>query len=106
MHANIVLAQDVLDYAPLFVEIADAYFERELYAEARPIYELLGQDPGVCLERFFVSAHLMDGFHGSDQQSLHSSSDGCLPSDARGITRSRRSVRAWYVYAPSKVVLF
>jgi hypothetical protein len=36
-----------LDYAPLFAEIADAYFEREMYAEARPIYELLGADAAV-----------------------------------------------------------
>lgn len=36
-----------MDYAPLFVEIADAYFERELYAEARPIYETLGSDANV-----------------------------------------------------------
>ncbi|KAF9459393.1 hypothetical protein BDZ94DRAFT_1199583 [Collybia nuda] len=44
LHANAVLSQDVLDYAPLFGEIADAYFEKELYAEAHPIYELLGAD--------------------------------------------------------------
>ncbi|KAG5653250.1 hypothetical protein H0H81_001507 [Sphagnurus paluster] len=44
LHANAVLSQDVLDYAPLFAEIADAYFDKELYAEARPIYELLGAD--------------------------------------------------------------
>ncbi|KAJ7511160.1 hypothetical protein B0H11DRAFT_1700558 [Mycena galericulata] len=42
IHANIVLSQDILDYAPLFTEIADAYFERELFAEARGVYELLG----------------------------------------------------------------
>ncbi|KAJ7448791.1 TPR-like protein [Mycena latifolia] len=42
VHAEIILSQDILDYAPLFTEIADAYFERELYAEARQIYELLG----------------------------------------------------------------
>ena len=47
LHANIILSQDVLDYAPLFVEIADAYFERELFSEARPIYEVLGTDAGV-----------------------------------------------------------
>ena len=47
-HASIVLNQDVVDYAPLFVEIADAYFDREMYAQARPIYEMLGQDAGVC----------------------------------------------------------
>jgi general transcription factor 3C polypeptide 3 (transcription factor C subunit 4) len=46
-HASIVLSQDVVDYAPLFVEIADAYFDREMYAQARPIYEMLGQDAGV-----------------------------------------------------------
>jgi hypothetical protein len=42
MHANIVLAQDVLDYAALFGEIADAYYELEMYADAGPIYETLG----------------------------------------------------------------
>lgn len=49
MHANVVLSQDPLDYAPLFSEIADAYFEREMYAEAVQIYETLGADPGVSL---------------------------------------------------------
>lgn len=49
MHANIVLSQDLLDYSPLFVEIADAYFEREMYAEASPLYELLGEDAIVCI---------------------------------------------------------
>ncbi|KAF7316423.1 hypothetical protein MIND_00161200 [Mycena indigotica] len=43
-HAASILAEDILDYAPLFVEIADAYFERELYGEARPIYEMLGAE--------------------------------------------------------------
>ncbi|KAF8631751.1 hypothetical protein AX15_002207 [Amanita polypyramis BW_CC] len=44
LHANVVLSQDVFDYAPLFGEIADAYFERKMYAEAKLIYELLGAD--------------------------------------------------------------
>ncbi|KAL0945283.1 hypothetical protein HGRIS_000791 [Hohenbuehelia grisea] len=43
-HANIVLSEDVYDYAPLFSEIADAYFDRNMFAEARSIYELLGSD--------------------------------------------------------------
>ncbi|OJA08708.1 hypothetical protein AZE42_08889 [Rhizopogon vesiculosus] len=47
MHASIVLAQDVLDYAALFGEIADSYFEREMYADARPIYEVLGGHPAT-----------------------------------------------------------
>ncbi|EDR07780.1 uncharacterized protein LACBIDRAFT_297936 [Laccaria bicolor S238N-H82] len=47
LHANAVLAQDILDYAVLFAEIADAYFEREMCAEAKPIYELLGADPAT-----------------------------------------------------------
>jgi general transcription factor 3C polypeptide 3 (transcription factor C subunit 4) len=47
MHADVVLAHDVMEYAPLFVEIADAFFERDIFAEARPIYELLGTDAGV-----------------------------------------------------------
>ncbi|KAJ7263136.1 hypothetical protein B0H12DRAFT_1103519 [Mycena haematopus] len=44
MHTAIVLAQDILDYAPLFSEIADAYFERELFSDALAIYELLGRN--------------------------------------------------------------
>jgi general transcription factor 3C polypeptide 3 (transcription factor C subunit 4) len=48
LHANAVLSEEVLDYSVLFAEIADAYFEREMYAEAKPIYELLGGDPAVC----------------------------------------------------------
>ncbi|KAI0766969.1 TPR-like protein [Trametes elegans] len=47
MHAKIVLAQDTAEYAPLFSEIADAYFEREMYAEAGHIYEMLGGDAGT-----------------------------------------------------------
>ena len=50
MHAKIILAQDVAEYAPLFSEIADAYFEREMYAEAGHIYEMLGGDAGVRLD--------------------------------------------------------
>lgn len=50
-HANVILAEDVLDYAVLFGEIADAYFEGELYADAKPIYELLGADPAVSFEQ-------------------------------------------------------
>ncbi|KAF8126331.1 hypothetical protein EV363DRAFT_1174437 [Boletus edulis] len=47
IHADIVLSQDALDYAALFVEIADAYFELEMYSEASPIYETLGADPAT-----------------------------------------------------------
>lgn len=53
MHANIVLAQDFLDYAPLFIEIADAYFEQEMYAEASALYELLGED-AVVNDKLFL----------------------------------------------------
>jgi general transcription factor 3C polypeptide 3 (transcription factor C subunit 4) len=47
LHANAVLAEDVLDYSVLFAEIADAYFEKDMFSEAKPIYELLGGDPAV-----------------------------------------------------------
>ena len=43
-----VLAEDILDYAVLFAEIADAYFEMEMYMEAKPIPELLSANPAVC----------------------------------------------------------
>ncbi|TBU44059.1 TPR-like protein [Dichomitus squalens] len=47
MHAKVILGQDVAEYAPLFSEIADAYFEREMYSEAGHIYEMLGGDAGT-----------------------------------------------------------
>ncbi|KAG9310821.1 hypothetical protein JVU11DRAFT_8674 [Chiua virens] len=47
MHAEIVLSQDALDYAVLYGEIADAYFELEMYSDAGPIYETLGADPAT-----------------------------------------------------------
>ncbi|KAH7911471.1 hypothetical protein BJ138DRAFT_1237800 [Hygrophoropsis aurantiaca] len=47
MHASVVLSQDILDYAALFGEIADAFFELEMYADAGPIYEMLGADPAT-----------------------------------------------------------
>lgn len=59
MHANIVLSQDITEYAPLFSEIADAYFEREMYAEAGHIYEMLGADAGVSVRpHMMLFAHL------------------------------------------------
>ena len=42
------MTKDILDCAVLFAQIAYAYFEREMYAEAKPVYELLGADPAVC----------------------------------------------------------
>ena len=59
-HADIILAQDVLEYAPLFTEIADAYFEREMYAEARYIYEILGGDAGVSIPCYASSRSYPD----------------------------------------------
>lgn len=46
----------MLDYAALFVEIADAYFQQEAYDDARPIYEALGADPAVSGILNFVKA--------------------------------------------------
>jgi general transcription factor 3C polypeptide 3 (transcription factor C subunit 4) len=59
MHANVVLSQDPLDYASLLVEIADAYFEREMYTDAYPIYELLGSDAAVRLHLPLPSEHTL-----------------------------------------------
>ncbi|KXN83202.1 Transcription factor tau subunit sfc4 [Leucoagaricus sp. SymC.cos] len=44
-HASAVLSQNVKNFSVLFVELADAYFEKQLWVEAKPIYELLGSDP-------------------------------------------------------------
>jgi general transcription factor 3C polypeptide 3 (transcription factor C subunit 4) len=56
LHARAILSEEVLDYSVLFAEIADAYFEREMYAEAKPIYELLGGDPAVCSKNFSLKS--------------------------------------------------
>ena len=58
MHANIVLSHDLLDYSPLFVEIADAYFDMEMYKEASALYELLGEDTAVGLVDSFTITSL------------------------------------------------
>jgi general transcription factor 3C polypeptide 3 (transcription factor C subunit 4) len=47
LHAQVILAQDPLDYAPLFLELADTYFGVDMYAEAHPIYEILGTHPAT-----------------------------------------------------------
>ena len=52
MHAKVILSQDVAEYAPLFSEIADAYFEKEMYSEAGHIYESLGGDAGVSFRHY------------------------------------------------------
>jgi len=47
MYASVILVQGVQEYAPLFSEIADVYYDRRMYTAAVAIYEELGQDPAV-----------------------------------------------------------
>ena len=47
VHASVILAQDIREYAPLFSEIADAHYDQKMYMAAVAIYEELGQDPSV-----------------------------------------------------------
>ena len=47
IHTKIILACNMLEYAPLFQEIADAYFENELYNLALPLYEDLASEEQV-----------------------------------------------------------
>ena len=56
MHSSVILAQDIREYAPLFSEIADAYYDQRMYTAAVAIYEELGQDPSVRRSR----PHLQD----------------------------------------------
>ncbi|EJD05267.1 TPR-like protein [Fomitiporia mediterranea MF3/22] len=44
MHTSIILDESIVDFAPLFAEIAETYYELAMYSEARPIYEMLGSD--------------------------------------------------------------
>lgn len=90
MHANIVLLEDLLDYAPLFAEIADAYFEREMYPEASVLYELLGEDPVVINLLALTMPSLLIPF--LDQYVLYLAERSCLPADARKPERGRRAL--------------
>ncbi|KAF8883900.1 hypothetical protein CPB84DRAFT_1850825 [Gymnopilus junonius] len=54
LHTNAVLAEEVLDHSVLFAETADAYFERGIYPEAKPICELLGCDPATSGTYIFL----------------------------------------------------
>ncbi|TDL19819.1 TPR-like protein [Rickenella mellea] len=56
LHAEIILAENASDYSPLFAEIADAYFERGMFAEARPIYEILGADASTSSMHILMQA--------------------------------------------------
>jgi len=49
LHAGVILSQDVKSFSVLFAEIADAYYEKQLWADAKPIYELLGMDSEVSI---------------------------------------------------------
>jgi len=59
MHASVILAQDIREYAPLFSEIADAYFDQRMYTAAVAIYEELGQDPAVRHSRSYLQSLLI-----------------------------------------------
>jgi len=59
MHASVILAQDIQEYAPLFSEIADAYYDQRMYTAAVAIYEELGQDPAVRHSRPHLQALLI-----------------------------------------------
>ncbi|EJD52995.1 TPR-like protein [Auricularia subglabra TFB-10046 SS5] len=43
-HANVILAGDIREWATLYGEIADAYFEQRLFEDALPIYERLTEN--------------------------------------------------------------
>ena len=60
MHASVILAQDTREYAPLFSEIADAYYDQRMYTAAVTIYEELGQDPAVRHSRPRLQSLLTD----------------------------------------------
>ncbi|KAL1745068.1 hypothetical protein HDZ31DRAFT_37197 [Schizophyllum fasciatum] len=66
LHASRILTEEPADYAPLFAEIADAYFERGLWAEARGVYEVLGADAGTSSIQILMQAaacyHMLGDF--------------------------------------------
>lgn len=95
MHAEIVLKEDVNDYAPLFGEIADAYFDQALYPEAGQIYEALGGELEVKFP-LFEQTHLSDYFDVDEQYPRLNASSG-LPTHGGRHQGSSGGVRAWCV---------
>jgi general transcription factor 3C polypeptide 3 (transcription factor C subunit 4) len=55
MHASIILAEDVLDFSSLFVEIADVYFEHSRYDDALMVYEKLSEHAEVSILFYVLS---------------------------------------------------
>jgi len=51
MHTSVILVQDIQEYASLFSEIADAYYNQRMYTTAVAIYEELSQDPAARCPR-------------------------------------------------------
>ena len=81
MHASAILAQDIREYAPLFSEIADAYYDQRMYTAAVSIYEELGQDPSVSNSSPHPRLH--SPVTGTDEQYLCSGAGCCLSSNER-----------------------
>ncbi|KAF7297042.1 TPR-like protein [Mycena indigotica] len=69
VHAGMILAEEILDYGPLFTEIADAYFDVDQFAEARDIYEKLGSCEMTSnihiLTRAAICMRTMNDLHGA-----------------------------------------
>jgi len=81
MHATVILAQDVREYAPLFSEIADAYYDQRMYMAAVTIYEELGQDPAV--RHSLLHLQVLLTVPGTDEQYLRFGASRGLPSNER-----------------------
>ena len=47
MHASVILEQDIAEYAPLYSEIADAYYDQRMYTAAVGVYERLARATSV-----------------------------------------------------------
>jgi hypothetical protein len=60
MHASIVLTHEITEYASLFAEIADAYFDKEMYVDARPVYEALGSDASVSCDIYGIEEYTLN----------------------------------------------
>lgn len=104
MHANAVLSEDVLDYSVLFAEIADAYFEREMYAEAKPIYELLGGDSAVCASFLLGVFNFTESIHKTSSIYILLQTAACM----RNIDELRDAAdvyeHSWTIFSPLHII--
>lgn len=92
MQVDVVLSHSIVNFSPLFTEIADTYFENGMFAEARPIYEMLGADAAVNNVPTFTDSVTYFSPISLDEQHPHPDAGSLLSAQPRRCARRCRSI--------------